>query len=141
VRVKLPFGDLRAGDIVRDKNGTIVSWDFKPLNGVSIGSQAIANSVVLRVQGLTQPIWFNILNKRLGLESQPAGTEVIASLTHLPGVEPTASDRLTHFAMYYDLAEWTSNPPADLNLPEWVNLPNTSYGTICPNGSYTKVPA
>jgi hypothetical protein len=140
VRVKLPFGNLRAGDIARKRDGSIILWDFKPTSGSSsIPQQAIANTVVLSIQGLTKPIWFDVLGKRLGLESQPAGTEFTASLTHLPGVEPTASRRLMHFEMFYDLTPWNTRP-ADINLPERPTLPDTSYGTICPNGIYTKVP-
>jgi hypothetical protein len=132
---------LRAADIARLKSdGSIVTWDFKPTVGTSIGSQAIANAVVLRAQGLNEPVWFQILGNSLRLEG-PAGTEVTASLTHLPGVEPTlSSKRLEHFAMYYDLTPWVNDVRPNLNLPERPTLPDTSYGTICPNGSYTKVP-
>jgi hypothetical protein len=137
-QVKMSNGELRAANIAKDENGDLVPWKFKksPLGDPAIIEQAIANAMILSIRNLTKTIWIkNASGKKLGLIPPGAGTKVTASLTHLPEDEPAQSNRLGHFEMYYDLVQWDTPRPADLNLPEHsvTNL-DTSYGTICPGG-------
>lgn len=136
-QIKISNGELRAANIARDENGSLVPWKFKksPLGDPPVIQQAIANAMILSIRNLTKPIWIKDANgKKLGLVPPGTGTKATASLTHLPEVEPAPNVRLTHFGMYYDLVEWDTPRPADLYLPEHSANLDTSYGTICPGG-------
>lgn len=137
-RVQLRRGELCAAHIVRKKAGRFAAWEFKRAGEPdAFVTQAVANSVVLRLRGLTKPVWIKIGDKGYLLEAPPSRTEVVASVTSLPAVEPKSDSRLRHFSMYYDLAPWPGPRPAadTLNLPEHPGLLDTSIGTICPTGS------
>jgi hypothetical protein len=137
-QVKMCNGELRAANITKDENGDLVPWKFKksPLGDPAVIEQAIANAMILCIPNLTKTIWIkDASGKKLGLIPPGTGTKVTASLTHLPEDEPAQSNRLEHFEMYYDLVQWDTARPSDLNLPEHTKSKlDTSYGTICPGG-------
>jgi hypothetical protein len=138
-RVQLSNGELSACDIVKDRStGDPLLWQFKgprPQDPCKL-KQALANCMALCIRGLQQPIWIKSAKGALGLIPPGSGTEVMASLTHLPDHEPEPCERLMHFAMYYDLVEWSSPRPTDddLNLPQPDGLLDTSEGSICTGG-------
>jgi hypothetical protein len=141
--IRLLQGELSAADIARNRAGNYMIWKFKPAgSGKPIISQALAKSMVLRLTGLTNSVEINIQHqgvpiRNCNLRSLDSGGEVIASVTNLPKDEPDPDKRLTHFAMYYDVANWPSGsppPPDALNLPEAPQNLDTSQGTVCTGG-------
>jgi hypothetical protein len=142
-RLKLTRGELKAANLIRQRNGNgqFVIWSFKPPGDVApVARQAMAAAVVLRFSGLTQPVWIQggTLG-RLGLVGQRQDELVQVSITNLPKENSGPSDRLDHFARFYDLAEFDVRP-RDLALPEAAAIIDTSVGTDCPGALHTVVP-
>lgn len=161
---KLPFANLNAGKItahLRLTRGTIKAgrvarrvsdnsfalWDFKrPDNTVKV-RKAIAEVVILTLDGLNVPVWFQGYSWGFfGLVARPSDTVVQASVTNLPAVEVPSgahpTPKLDHFAHFYDLFDPPPLPPAGLALPETGSdvITDTTSSVICPNATYTRTP-
>ena len=132
-------GQLAARGVYRRRNGNIAVFEYKTPAGVSIHKQALAGAMVLRIEGLTEPVWFTGPAGELGLDGDD-GEVVRVSVTNLPAVDPGPNDQLVHFARYYDLTEFSSARPPTLNLPELDDSGDTSSSVECPVGRHTLVP-
>jgi hypothetical protein len=131
-RVALTEGSLRAANFVRRSNGGHAIFDFKPPGaGPSSGRQALAVAVVLRLEGLTMPVWIEAPSLgRLGLDGVD-GETVRASITSLPDEDSGAGSRLVHFEQFYDVTEFDTRP-TQLSAPESNDLLDTTSSLDCP---------
>ncbi|HWN44110.1 MAG TPA: hypothetical protein VNW71_17940, partial [Thermoanaerobaculia bacterium] len=134
-------GVLTAGRLARAQNGSIAVYEFKlPGNAPVLGSQAIAGALILRLEGLTRPVFIH------GHPSGPLGLinladrVVRASFTNLPDVEVGEQTRLVHFRHLFNFTNLPVITANQIPLPEGRGIPDTSFGTICPGATFTRVP-
>ena len=136
--LKLTRGALKAANLIRRADGRLAIWEFKPAGKVEpFARQAMAAAVVLRLSGLSQPV--SIEGDRIGRLRLVGrqGELVRASVTNLPAENSAPSERLEHFAQFYDLFE---EQPQTESLPEFTGIIDTSQGMDCPCAVHTVVP-
>jgi len=141
-RLRIDRGILKAVNLIRRPDGRFVIWNFKSeVEGEPpVGRQALASGVALRMSGLTEPITlkgrpFGVLR----LAGVRDGELVQASISNLPSEETPKSDRLEHFAHFYDLTPFSDIPRFDL-VPEREGIADTSSGSDCPGAIHMRFP-
>jgi hypothetical protein len=134
-------GVLEAGRLARTQNNLIAVYEFKlPGNSPVLASQAIAGALILRLEGLTRPVLIHgHPSGPLGLINR-ADRVVRASFTNLPDVEVGEQRRLVHFSHLFNLTNLAGIAANQTPLPEGMGIPDTSFGTICPGATFTRVP-
>jgi len=134
-------GKLTAGRFARMPNDSIAVYEFKlPGNSPVLGTQAIAGALILRLEGLTRPV--SIRGEPMGrLDLVPRAERLVrASFTNLPDVEVGVQRRLVHFSHLFNFTNLAGIAADQLPLPEGDGIADTSFGTICPGATFTKVP-
>jgi hypothetical protein len=134
-------GVLKAGRLARTRNDSIAVYQFKlPGNSPALAAQAIAGALILRLKGLSRPVFIDGHPMgSLGLINR-TDSVVRASFTNLPDVEVGEQRRLIHFSHFFNLTSLAGIEPDQSPLPEETEIVDTSFGTICPGATFTRVP-
>jgi hypothetical protein len=138
--ITLTAGRLGCAQVVRGFNGEYTIFDLRNETGQfdAAISQAIAETVVLRLEGLEAPVRISGFDKAPVdfVEFAPAGSQaspgprtlIQASITNLPDSEAVMSPR--HVSSYLALA---SRPRSgDLRVPAVSGLVDTPGSALCP---------
>lgn len=139
-RVRFTAGTLFAAEVVRKMNNSYVVWDFKQGNQFNPqASQAIADLVILRLEGLTRPVrieghtagdLFLRPSRRPGRGHE--GSLVQASVTNLPTADSPLSTTLDHFESLLQLLSSQGQTPVLAVPTATEGLLQCSSSTICP---------
>jgi len=144
--VRLTQGRVEAAEVARGINGQYLIWDFTSQVGGAVNrntSQALAGRIVLRLENLEKPVQIRLqgddglaeLADLRPLADRQERYVVRASITNLPDMEVPPSQRLVHFAQYYDLV--ANFPSSGIRIPETSDRLDTTSSTFCPPGGHT----
>ncbi len=138
-RVRLTTGTLQAARVARGLNGGYVLWHFvdSDNNFDRRESQALAGSIVLRLEGLTAPV--QIAGFGGLVEFAPprgaGGGLVQVSITNFPPEEVDERDRLDHVTQEYsNLVPGVDH--AAMRFPTNADHLDTPSSTLCPPGTH-----
>jgi hypothetical protein len=141
-RIRLTRGSLRSLRVARGLNRDYLLWHFADEKGVfdRRESQAIAEAIVLRLEGLTAPVQIRGLGELLEL-APPVGSKrtlVKASITNFPSTPVNEGDRLEHLTKgYLDLvAAQMAQPNTHLRFVTNADHLDTQGNPLCPPGTH-----
>lgn len=143
-RIRLAQGTLMCTRVARGLNGRYLLWRFEDSAGAfdPCESQALAGSIVLRLEGLEAPVQIRGFDQPV--EFAPPGPAdgsrerklVQVSITSFPEKEVRETDRLAHVTEQYLALVPNAVFPGSARFPTSTDQLDTPSSTLCPPGTH-----